>query len=49
MVKDKTSETFIVEAIKFLTLATDQYSKIPHTTIMRIQNVIDELEDILGE
>jgi len=47
MGNDITSEIFIIEAIKFLTLATDQYSRVPHTQIMRIQNVIKELEDIL--
>jgi len=49
MVKDSTSETFILEAIKFLELTTDSYSKMPHMQIMRIKEIIGELEDVLEE
>lgn len=44
---DKASEAFILKAIEYLQLASDQYSRVPHTQIMRIQNVIEELEGIL--
>lgn len=48
MSKD-TDIIFIEKALNFLKQATDQYNVLPHTTIMRIQNVIEELEDILEE
>ena len=40
---------FVNKAIEFLQLASDQYNVLSHTTIMRIQNVIEDLEDILEE
>ena len=40
---------FLRKALEFLQLASDQYNVLPHTTIMRVQNVIEELEDILRE
>jgi hypothetical protein len=49
MVKDATSETFILEALKFLQLATDQYSRVPHLQIMRIKEIIEELEEVLED
>ncbi|HEY8890239.1 MAG TPA: hypothetical protein VIM70_08270 [Clostridium sp.] len=49
MNKDQTSETFLLEAIKFLELAADQYSRIPHVAIMRIKSIIEELEEIIEE
>jgi len=49
MSKDQTSETFLLEAIKFLELAADQYSKIPHVQIIKIKNIIGELEEIIEE
>ena len=47
--KKGTDNIFIQEAVNFLKLATDQYNVLPHTTIMRIQNIIEELEEILEE
>ena len=44
-----TDDTFLLEAIKFLELATDSYSRIPHVTIARIKGVIEELEEIIEE
>ena len=46
---DKASESFILEAIKFLELASDQYSKVSHTQIIKIKSVIEELEEVLEE
>jgi len=40
---------FVRKAKELLEMATDKYGILPHVTIMRIQNVIDELEDILEE
>ncbi len=45
----ETDYIFIEEALKMLRTATDQYNVLPHTIIMRVQNVIEELEDILEE
>lgn len=44
-----TDYIFITEAMKMLQTSIDQYNVLPHTTIMRIQNVIEELENILRE
>lgn len=38
---------FVNKAIDLLEMATNQYSIIPHTTIIRIKNIIEELEEIL--
>jgi len=45
----ETDLIFLHKAIEFLQLASDKYNVLPHVTIMRIQNVIEELEDILEE
>ena len=45
----ETDLIFVNKAIEFLQLASDQYNVLPHTIIMRIQNVIEELEDIFEE
>ena len=45
----ETDYIFISKAKQLLEQTTDRYNILPHTTIMRIQDVIDELEDILEE
>lgn len=44
---DKTSRQFIKQAINFLQMATDQYSKVSQDKIEVIKNVIEELEEVL--
>ncbi|HEY8805259.1 MAG TPA: hypothetical protein VIM42_09195 [Clostridium sp.] len=45
----ETDTTLLLEAVKFLEMATDSYSRIPHVAIMRIKSIIEELEDIIKE
>ena len=47
--KKGTDNIFIQEAINFLKLATDQYNVMSDATIMRIEEITKELEDILEE
>lgn len=49
MVRDETSLVFVDKAKGILELAIDKYSKLPRETVNKIQNVIDELENILEE
>ena len=45
----ETDTMFLSEAVKFLKIVNDEHGILPHTTIMRIQDIIKELEDILEE
>jgi len=45
----KTDLVFVRKAKELLEMATDKYGILPVGTIMRIQDVIKELEDILEE
>jgi len=45
----KTDLAFVYEATNLLKLSVDQYSLMPHTTIIRIKEIIKELEEILEE
>ena len=45
----ETDTTLLLESVKFLEMATDSYSRIPHVTIIRIKDIIGELEDIIEE
>jgi hypothetical protein len=44
-----TDQIFIEGAINLLKQSIDQYNVLPHTTIMKIENIIMELESILEE
>jgi len=45
----ETDLTFIRKAIEFLELSSDKHGVLPHVTIMRIRDIIEELESILEE
>ena len=46
---DRTTTGFIEEALEFLYLASGQYGVIPVGTIMKIDQIIGELEYLIEE
>jgi hypothetical protein len=46
---DRTTTGFIEKAIEYLQQASDQYGVIPIGTIMKIEQVISELEHLIRE
>ena len=45
----ETDLAFIRKAIEFLELSSDKHGVLPHVAIMRIRDIIEELESILEE